>query len=465
MSGDATNSDGGQVIVNLASLVGVLRARAELRSHDRWTRDRLIEHQTRSLQELRRFAIANSPFYRDLHAGLGDAPLADLPVVTKQMLMEHFDDVVTDRAIRFVDVEAYLDHASATDLFRGRYRVAATGGTTGRRGVFMADPTEWRTVLASYSRAYDWAGVAPGLTNRIRMAVVSSRNPSHQSAIVGATVASRFVPTLRLSATQPIEELVRELNAFRPDALVGYASILRILAEEQHGGRLAICPQGVVSASEVLTEETRGRLRAAFGVEPTNVYGATETAGIASECRQGRLHRYEDLVIAEIVDEQNRPVAPGEFGSKLLVTVLFSRSQPLIRYEMSDRVQAVTGECPDGLPFALIGGIDGRKEDVLTLAGVTVHPNIFHEVLERLEVAGWQVIDEGDRLLVLLAHPAPGIDLSTIRDRIVSALAAIGVRGVDVEMRGVDTIPRTALGKAPLIRRANQMPAGVIVHP
>lgn len=465
MSGDATDSCGGRGIVNVASLASVLRARAELRSHDRWSRDRLIGHQTRSLQELRRFAVANSPFYRDLHAGLGDAPLEDLPVVTKQMLMEHFDDFVTDRAIRLVDVEDYLDHASATDMFRGRYRVAATGGTTGRRGVFLADPTEWRTILASYSRAYDWAGVAAGLTNRLRMAVVSSRNPSHQSAIVGATVASRFVPTLRLSATEPIEDLVRELNAFRPDALVGYASILRIFAEEQHGGRLAIFPQGVMSASEVLTDETRHRIRSAFRVEPTNVYGATETAGIASECRQGRLHRYEDLVIAEIVDEHNQPVASGESGAKLLVTVLFSRTQPLIRYEMSDRVQAVAGACPDGLPFGLIGRIDGREEDVLTLAGVTVHPNVFHEVLERLEVAGWQVIDEGDRLLVLLARPAPGIDLPVIRDTIASALADIGVRGISIETRAVDTIPRTALGKAPLIRHADRTTAGVTLRP
>ena len=66
-----------------------------------------------------------------------------------------------------------------------------------------------------------------------------------------------------------------------------------------------------MSASEVLTEETRGRLRTAFDVEPTNVYVATETAGIASECRHGRMHRYEDLVITEVVDEDNRAVPPA----------------------------------------------------------------------------------------------------------------------------------------------------------
>ena len=294
--------------------------------------------------------------------------------MTKQTLMERLDDLVTDRRRAPHGRRDLPAERLSEDLFRGRCRVAATGGTTGRRGVFLSDPAEWRTVLARYARAYDWAGVAAGLTNRLRMAVVSSRNPSHQSAIVGATVASRFIPTLRLDATHPIETIVTELNAFRPDALIGYASILRILADERTAGRLSIRPLGVMSASEVLTDETRRRLRTAFGVEPTNVYGTTETAGIASECRHGRMHRYEDLVITEVVDENGRAVPPGEFGSKVLVSVLFSRTQPLIRYEISDHVRLVDGTCTDGLPFALLGGIDGRRRTSCTLTGVTRAP-------------------------------------------------------------------------------------------
>jgi putative adenylate-forming enzyme len=443
--------------VNLGLLANVLRARAELRSHDRWSRDELAAHQARSLRALRAHAAARSPFYREIHHGLDDAPLADLPVVTKQQLMERFDEVVTDRAIRLADVEVYLDRAAATDLYRDRYRVSATGGTTGRRGVFLADEVEWRTVLASYSRAYDWAGVRAGLTNRLRMAVVSSRNPSHQSAIVGATVASRFVPTLRLDATQNLDEIVRDLNAFRPDALVGYASLLGVLAEEQRAGRLAITLKGIFSASEVLTDDVRARLRAAFGLEPTNVYAATETAGIASECRHGRLHLYEDLVITEIVDERNRPAGPGEFGAKLLVTVLSARTQPLIRYELSDRVQRLVGECPDGLPFGLIGGIEGREEEALTLAGVAVHPNVFHSALQALPVSGWQVVEEGGSLRVLLARPFGPIVESDVAARLYRQLELVGAYGVPIQVAVVPEIPRTRLGKAPLIRRSNQI--------
>jgi len=450
--------------MNVATLASLLRARAVLRSHDTWTRGDLLAHQARAFAELRAHATARSPFYRELHRGLEDAPLEALPVVTKATLMERFDDLVTDREVRHADVQRYLAGATATDRFRDRYRVAATGGTTGRRGIFLADPKEWTTVLASYARAYQWAGIEAGLMHRLRLAVVSSRNPTHQSSIVGATVASRFVPTLRLDATEPLGDIVRQLNEFRPDSLVGYASILRMLAEEQLAGRLAVTPRAVMSASEVLTDETRARIHGAFGVPATNVYAATETAGIASECQLGHLHRYEDLVIAEIVDEENQRVPPGEFGAKLLVTVLFSRTQPLIRYELSDRVAAAVGSCPDGLPYTLLAAIEGREEEVLTLAGATVHPNVFHGVLETLPVAGWQVIAEGERLRVLLARPGPGLDQAAVPGTIASALARVGANNIPIEVEIVDAIPRTALGKAPLIRRSTTVPAPAGAH-
>lgn len=439
--------------MRLTLLASLLRERARLASREQWTREEVLGYQAGRLRELRDFAAASSPFYRELHRGLRDAPLAALPTVTKATLMERFDDLVTDPDVRLRDVERYLDAASATDVFRGRYRVAATGGTTGRRGVFLADPKEWISVLASYARAYAWAGLAPGVTNRVRMAVVSSRNPSHQSSIVGATVASPIVPTLRLDAMTPLATIVEELNRFRPEALVGYASIVRELALEQQEGRLAIAPRAVFSASEVLTDDTRRLVHAAFGVPATNVYAATETAGIASECRAGHLHQYEDLVLIEIVDQENRPVPPGEFGSKLLATVLFSRTQPLIRYELSDRVAEPPGPPAADLPFAALAGIEGREEEVLKLGGVAVHPNVFHGALERLPVGGWQVIGEDGHLRVLLAE-AGGVDSARVAADVEAALARTGAKDVPVTVELVDTIPRTSLGKAPLVRRA-----------
>lgn len=184
--------------------------------------------------------------------------------------------------------------------------------------------------------------------------------------MVGAGVRGWFVPTLCLDAADPLPGLVKQLNAWQPRTLVAYASKARSLAVEQLEGRLKIAPRTVFSASEVFTDEALKLIARAWGSQPFDVYGATETAAIASEREHHEgLHLFEDLVITEVVDQDHRPVPPGECGDKVLVTVLFSRTQPLIRHEMSDRVRLAPRECPSGKPYAIIGGIQGRLEEVL----------------------------------------------------------------------------------------------------
>lgn len=53
--------------MNVATLAAVLRERARLHRHDGWTRAELVAYQAQRLADLRDFAVANSPFYRDLH--------------------------------------------------------------------------------------------------------------------------------------------------------------------------------------------------------------------------------------------------------------------------------------------------------------------------------------------------------------------------------------------------------------
>jgi phenylacetate-CoA ligase len=165
----------------------VLGRRHTLRQRDHWTREQLQAHQARALQQLREYVYAYSPFFRRFHAGRTDHPLRELPVLTKAMAMEHFDQLVTDPAVTLAEVQAHLAALAGNERLHGRYWVAATSGTTGRRGIFLWDLDEWVTVLASYNRSLDWAGATVSLTRRVRMAVVSSTTPWHQSAKAAAT--------------------------------------------------------------------------------------------------------------------------------------------------------------------------------------------------------------------------------------------------------------------------------------
>jgi phenylacetate-coenzyme A ligase PaaK-like adenylate-forming protein len=129
-------------------------------------------------------------------------------VLTKALVMEHFDELVTDPTVRLAEVDAHLAALQGNERFRGRYWVAATSGTTGRRGIFLWNLDEWVTVLASYNRSLDWAGATAGLPRRLRMAVVSSTTLWHQSARVGATVHSPWIQTLRIDSGDPLEHIL-----------------------------------------------------------------------------------------------------------------------------------------------------------------------------------------------------------------------------------------------------------------
>ena len=70
-----------------------------------------------------------------------------------------------------------------------------------------------------------------------------------------------------------------------------------------------------------------------------------------------------------MVDGDNQPVPPGVPGEKVLVTVLFGRTQPLIRYEMSDSITSSDRvHCPCGRPYPLIEGVQGRVEEALEIS-------------------------------------------------------------------------------------------------
>jgi putative adenylate-forming enzyme len=418
----------------------------------------LAQRQAQRLATLRRFAMERSPFYQRFHRGLEREPLHALPVLTKATMMEHFDELVTDRAVRLADTEAFLRGDRALGLFRDRYVALATSGSTGRRGVVLFDPEEWMTALAMIIRPMAWAGLHARLVNRRRLAMIASTTPWHYSAHVTASLSSRLVPTLSLDASEPLTTMVQRLNEWQPHVLTVYPSVLRQLADEQLAGRLRIRLGTIASSAEVLPDDTRRRVREAWNLQVFDTYGATEYAPISAECAAGRKHLFEDEAIIEVVDERGRPVPSGELGDRLLLTIFNRRTQPLIRYEISDMVKPLDGACECGRPFRMIESIEGRIEDVLhfpardgSTDAVSIHPNLFHHLLETVPATGWQVRQEEDGVSVLLIGLHDRSACAPLVESVRQALHDHGALVRSVQVSPVDALERGRTGKAPLI--------------
>jgi len=439
------------------TIVQVLSKLRELRSHDKWTTYQIADHQKKLFVELREFAYKRSPFYQKFHKGLETAPLSDLPVLTKSVMMENFDDFVTDRTLHLEEVRVHVQSGSK-GKFQNKYEVVATSGSTGTPGIFLFNEQEWATVIASFARAREWAGLKVSLTNRSKMAVVSSTNERNISARVGKAANTPFIPTIRVDATEPMENIVAKLNQWNPESLVAYASMTYFLANEQESGRLNIHPKFIFTASEVLTPKMREVIEDVCGKVVFDEYVSTETATIAAEDKLHHgMHVFEDLLIVENVNADNKPVLLGTYGSKLLVTTLFSRTQPLIRYEISDNVRFTDSKVLCHLPYFRIDSVQGRQEDMLSMRGtnvaeVKVHPNVFHDVMDSIPNKGWQIIQGKNNLHILLVDPGQKVDYDEVKRQLANALEKQAVEVPKIEIEKVEKIPKEKSGKSPLIK-------------
>ena len=101
-------------------------------------------------------------------------------------------------------------------------------------------------MLASFARSQEWSGICISLTHRQRMATVASISPWHMSSQVSVTMKSWRRPSLRIPASQALSKTIEELNQWRPEVSVSYASIAAILAEEQLAHRLHFQPKAGV---------------------------------------------------------------------------------------------------------------------------------------------------------------------------------------------------------------------------
>ena len=175
------------------------------------------------------------------------------------------------------------------------------------------------------------------------------------------------------SILQPVAALVPQLNQFRPSILATYPSAAALLAEQARRSALRLPLQEVWTGGETLTPAARQAIEQGLGCALRNSYGASEFLPIAWECGQGQLHVNADWVILEPVGAQHRPVLPGRLSHTTLLTNLANHLQPLIRFDIGDRIaqDVRLRACRSALPVVQV---EGRIDDALSLPGTDGRP-------------------------------------------------------------------------------------------
>jgi phenylacetate-coenzyme A ligase PaaK-like adenylate-forming protein len=397
-----------------------LRARLLCRSNRRLSRTEFERRRLHRFRTFVSFVHANSPYYRRIiqtnNIDPANCTPEEFPVLTKSELVRHFNDIITVRGLTYQEIAAFLHTPSPPEtLLRNRYVVMHTSGSSGEVGFFIYDSKAWAHAIAQLSRAKGFTLFAP---RRRRIGYIGAIQ-GHFAGVssvssVRAFPLNLFYELRAFEVNRPLREAVVGFNSFKPHIIAGYGTALKALAEKQIDGELNIKPDVVTNSGEPITATDKQVIERAFGKCIRNFYSCSEHMFMGlKEAWQDSMCLFEDELIFDIQRDH------------LLVTNIFNRTLPLIRYRMSDILTPLATS--EHSPYQAIAEVAGRVESMAKFKNRHgdidgISPHTINEILiphvrqfqlrlrglERFEFAIVleDAIDEGQKQLAVRAARA-----------------------------------------------------------
>lgn len=119
-------------------------------------------------------------------------------------------------------------------------------------------------------------------------------------------------------------------------------------------------------------------------LELYSTYASTEMQSSFTECEahEGG-HIPSDLIIVELLDENNKPVADGEPG-EVTITTIGVEGMPLVRFKTGDMCIRFSEPCKCGRNSARLSSVIGRKGQMIKFKGTTIYPPVLFDILDNI---------------------------------------------------------------------------------
>ena len=302
----------------LTHKLAISRTKEELKQQHKIKFSNLIKH-----------IYKHSLYYKNLIDKIGkplnELTVKDFPVMDKTVLMNNFDDIITDKSLSKSRIKEFLKYSdNPEELLDDKYVIINSSGSSGQVGYFVYSIPEFTSGLTHIINFN-----TPHLRQKIAYIA------SIKGHFAGCTIASAtkrlklsYKDTLMIDINEPYQKIIKKLNQFQPDILSGYPTVLRKLAKSQLSGQLDISVNTINCGGEALLDHTRDLLEEVFNAPVINVYACSEhlSLGVSKKEYKGMYLLEEDLIFELNTDN-------------VYITNLFNYTLPLIRYKMSDSLK------------------------------------------------------------------------------------------------------------------------------
>ena len=301
----------------------------------------------------------HTPFYKDFSGNAAATSWEDIPVLTKT----HFQQALEKRLSK--------------EYIRGQVYVNKTSGSSGHPFIFAKDKACHALTWAIIQDRFGWYGLDFNTSLQARFYGIPLRGIAHYKERIKDKLSKRYrFPIFNLN--DDVLEAVLHTFKHKPFHYInGYTSSIVLFAKylKKQGVLLRhICPtlKACIVTSEMLFEDDRLLLEKQFQVPIINEYGASELDLIAFQNPNGDWQVNSETLFVEIVDPHNQPVPLGKEG-RIVVTSLYNKSHPFIRYDIGD-IGVLSTESTPQKP--ILKKLIGRTNDIARLPSGKVVPGL-----------------------------------------------------------------------------------------
>lgn len=268
------------------------------------------------------FHLKNNPFYRELAGNTTAQNWENLPILNKQNLQKP------------------LEERLSKGYFKKSVYLNKTSGSSGTPFVFAKDKYSHALTWASNIMRFGWFGIDFNHSYQARFYGIPMDFIGFQKERFKDFLSHRYrFPVFDLS-DEVLEKFLQKFKTKKFDYLNGYTSSIVLFAKYLEKKNIVlkdISPtlKACFVTSEMLFESDKKLLEKQFGIPIISEYGASELDLIAFENPKGEWQVNAETLFVEILDENNNSVPHGTEG-KIVITSLYNKANPFIRYEIGD---------------------------------------------------------------------------------------------------------------------------------
>lgn len=340
----------------------IKEAKAKLTSINALNNTELEAYILKQREAIINYHLEHNSFYKSFAVNTNAKDWNTIPVLNKR------------------DLQQPLNNRLSESFSTKNCQTNNTSGSSGYPLSFAKDSFCHALSWSIFMDRYSWYNLDLNTSKQARFYGIPLNKISYYKERLKDFLSNRFRFSVFDMSDEQLAKNVKIFSKSKFEYLYGYSNALAIFGkylDKENTVLKTICPslKACIATSETLFENDKLLLEKTLGIPVINEYGCAELGLIAFQHPNGEWQINNHDLYVEVLDENDNVLPFGEQG-RLVITSLYNKAHPFIRYDLGD-IGTLSKQSTISNP--ILESLAGRTNDILrlpsgkTAAGFTMY--------------------------------------------------------------------------------------------